>query len=329
MTNNMGTPSYPEGLAHFSVKALLANTLQVCLRKHEPRTYAGLLPNELRKTELPGNASEDFVEAFTRVKERLDARPPVYYVVYNEPECQKCDGGVVVTDILSGCEGGRVVQEKPFAGFIPDIAVYGRNNSERPACIIEIVDTSPPPTHKVSTFASLGIPVYQVDARNQNPMIVMDDLLPVTPLGPVPCGRDLRSQVENIDQFWANAANPFVGIKFFPSGTQEYIYGEHDDGDMTWQLGDPEIRGLCKMDVAWQSVPMVKPFGNPRHITRELFMAYMMWCKARCLQVANSRTSVKPHPSDSEDWFHLTKLEATILRHIDDLVNMVRFPQSS
>ena len=328
MTNNMGTPSYPEGLAHFSVKALLANTLQVSMRKHNPRAYAGLLPSELRKTQVPKDAPDGLKEALKQVKERLDARPPFYYVVCNEPECPKCDGGVVVTDILAGCGGGRVVQEQPFAGFIPDIAVYRSDNSDRPAFIIEVVNTSPPTARKVNKFASLGIPVYQVNARNQNPMIVMDDLLPVTPLGPVPCGKPLRSQLEGIDQFWASAADPFVGIKFFPSGAQEYIYGEHDDGDMTWTIGDPEIRGICKMRSAGLSVPMVKPVGNPRHIKRELFVAYMMWCKARLLKAANSRASAKPHPSDSEDSFRLTRLEATVLRHLNDLAHMVRFPQN-
>ena len=101
MTNNMGTPAHPEGLPHFSVKALMAHKLGVALRLKPPRQYATFLPSEFREVSLDDSMPHDSMphelkQALERVMERLDSRPPYSFVIFNEPPHGDCDGGVMV-----------------------------------------------------------------------------------------------------------------------------------------------------------------------------------------------------------------------------------------
>ena len=103
MTNNMGTPAHPEGVPHFSVKALMAHKLSVALRPKAPREYATLLPSEFRDVSLDDLMPPELKQAFESVMERLDSRPPYSFVIFNELPHEACQGGVMVVDILRGC----------------------------------------------------------------------------------------------------------------------------------------------------------------------------------------------------------------------------------
>ena len=49
---NMGTPMHPEGLPHFSVKALMANTIKAALKLRPAREYGTFLPKEFRQATI-------------------------------------------------------------------------------------------------------------------------------------------------------------------------------------------------------------------------------------------------------------------------------------
>ena len=276
MTNNMGTPAYLEGLPHFSVKAPMAHKLGVALRPKAPREYATLLPSEFRDVHLDDSMPVELKQAFERVMERLDSRSPYSFVIFNELPHGDCDGGVMVVDILQGCQGGYVSQEEPFAGYIPDIAVYSSAGAPQPSCIIEVVDTSPPSNQKLRVMEGLGISVYELGAKQKNPLSVLEEPVPVRPLVLPPCGQSLRTEMNRLERFWDQAEAPFVGIKFYPSGTQQYLYGEREIGSNSWTHGDPEIRGISKLQDLRQTVPHVTPVGRPRTLKRETFMAFLM-----------------------------------------------------
>ncbi|MYC39260.1 MAG: hypothetical protein F4X66_20470 [Chloroflexi bacterium] len=325
MTNNMGTPAHPEGLPHFSVKALMAHKLVVALRPKSPRQYATFLPSEFREVSLDDSMPAELKQAFERVMERLDSRPPYSFVIFNEPPHGDCEGGVMVVDILQGCQGGYATQEKPFAGYIPDIAVYSSADAAQPSCIIEVVDTSPPSNQKLRAMERLGITVYELGARQKNPLSVLEEPVPVRPLVLPPCGQSLRKEMERLEWFWDQAEAPFVGIKFYPSGAQQYLYGEQETGSTSWTHGDPEIRGIGRLEHGGKSVPHVTPVGRPRTLKRETFMAFLMWWKGKLITAAHMRASKKGH-----EWggnISLNGVEATMLSHIDDLMHMVRYPR--
>ena len=324
MTNNMGTPAHPEGVPHFSVKALIAHKLAVALRPKAPREYATLLPSEFRDVSLDDSMPADLKQAFEKVMERLDSRPPYSFVIFNEPTHDDCDGGVMVVDILQGCQGGHVNQEKPFAGYIPDIAVYPSADAPQPSCIIEVVDTSPPSDQKLRTMERLGVPVYELGAKQKNPLSVLEEPVPVRPLVLPSCGQSLRREMDRLELFWDKAEAPFVGIKFYPSGTQQYLYGEQNMDATSWTHGDPEIRGISRLRDLRQTVPHVTPVGRPRTLKRETFMAFLMWWKGKLITAAHIRASKEGH-----EWggnVSLKGIEATMLSHIDDLMHMVRYP---
>ena len=324
MTNNMGTQAYPEGLPHFSVKALMAHKLGVALRPQAPREYATLLPSEFRNVSLDNSMPAELKQAFEGVMERLDSRPPYSFVIFNEPPHGDCDGGVMVVDILQGCRYGYVNQEQPFAGYIPDIAVYPSGDAPQPSFIIEVVDTSPPSDQKLRAMERLGVTVYELGAKQMNPLSVLEEPVPVRPLVLPPCGQSLRREMDRLELFWDQAEAPFIGIKFYPTGTQQYLYGEQEMGSTSWTHGDPEIRGISRMRDLGKTVPHVTPVGRPRTIKRETFMAFLMWLKGKIITVAHIRASEEGH-----EWggnISLNGLEATMLSHIDDLMHMVRYP---
>ena len=320
----MGTPAHPEGLPHFSVKALMAHKLGVALRPKAPREYATLLPSEFRDVSLDDSVPAELKQAFERVMERLYSRPPYSFVIFNEPPHGDCEGGVMVVDILHGCQNGYVSQERPFAGYIPDIAVYSSADASQPSCIIEVVDTSPPSNQKLRAMTGLGVTVYELGAKQKNPLSVLEEPVPVRPLTVPPCGQSLRREMDRLERFWDQAEAPFVGIKFYPSGTQQYLYGEQEMGSNSWTHGDPEIRGLTRLRDLRKTVSDVTPEGNPHSIKRETFMAFLMWLKGKLLTLAHTRASKAGH-----EWggnISLNGVEATMLSHIDDLMNMVRYP---
>ena len=170
----------------------------------------------------------------------------------------------------------------------------------------------------------LGIPVYELDAKQKNPLSVLEEPVVVRSLVLSPCGQALRREMERLEHFWDKAEAPFVGIKFYPSGAQQYLYGEQNTGSITWTHGDPEIRGIGKLQHGGKSVPHVTPVGRPRALKREIFMAFLMWRKGQILTVAHLRASDEGH-----EWggnISLNGPEATFISHIDDLMHMVRYP---
>ena len=324
MTNNMGTPANPEGVPHFSVKALMAHKLGVALRPKAPREYATLLPSEFRDVPLDDSMPDGLKQAFESVMERLDSRPPYSFVIFNEPPHGGCEGGVMLVDILQGCRNGYVSQEQPFAGYIPDVAFYSSADAPQPSCIIEVVDTSPPSDQKLRAMERLGIPVYELDAKQKNPLSVLEEPVPVRPLVLPPCGQSLRMEMDRLEMFWDQSDAPFVGIKFYPSGSQQYLYGEQETGSNSWTHGDPEIRGISRLRDLRGTVPHLTPSGRPRTIKRETFKTFLMWLKGKIITVAHVRASQTGH-----EWggsISLRGVEATMLSHIDDLMHMVRYP---
>ena len=127
----MGTPAHPEGLPHFSVKALMAHKLGVALWPKPPREYATFLPSEFRNVSLGDSMPAALKQALENVMERLYSRPPYSFVIFNEPPHGDCDGGVMLVDLLQGCKDGYVNQEQPFAGYIPDVAVYSSSDAPK------------------------------------------------------------------------------------------------------------------------------------------------------------------------------------------------------
>ena len=45
-----------------------------------------------------------------------------------------------------------------------------------------------------------------------------------------------------------------------PDYTEQILLSSMD----SWSIGEPEVRGLCRLDVAWRSVQHVTPIGRPR-----------------------------------------------------------------
>ena len=333
MVNNMGTPGYPEGVPHWSIKTLLAHKLKVALKPKPSRNYAGLLPSEFRNLTIGEGVLErhgkDVADALKdsleNVTTRLDSHPPYSYVAYMETPHNGCEGGLMLVDILRGHRGGQVMQESPYAGFIPDIAIYPPNESD-PSCCIEVVDTSLPSERKLIEMTRRGVEVYQVSTKESNPLVVLEEPVVVTPLVTSRCGKVLRQEIEKVYAFWEKATDPFVGIRFYPSGTQEYLVGEQQDryGGPGWSYGDNEVRGLVRLDAAWPSLAHVSPAGRPRTITRELFVDYLMYSKTAMIVDAHKREEgLEDSPLGH---VRLTHLESIIIKNINDLLHMVRFP---
>jgi len=171
----------------------------------------------------------------------------------------------------------------------------------------------------------LGITVYELGARQKNPLSVLEEPVPVRSLVLPPCGQSLRREMERLERFWDQAGTPFVGIKFYPSGAQQYLYGEQEMGSTSWTHGDPEIRGIGRLHHGGKSVPHVAPVGRPRTLTRETFMAFLMWLKSKIMSLAHIRASKEGHKWGGN--ISLNGVETTFISHIDDLMHMVRYPR--
>ena len=213
--------------------------------------------------------------------------------------------------------------ETPFAGFIPDIALYAED-ADMPSCVIEVVHTSSPSAVKLDAMKRRRIEVYRLNAYDKNPLTILKEPVLVQGLVTRRCGKSLRKEISALAQAWTDAQWPFVGIRTHPSGAQEYLYGEHDhNGDVEWQRGEPEVRALIKLDVAWPNPPIIRPVRE-RTINRDLFISYLMWQQSVIIQLANQR---EEGLSDTpKDHVRLTKLEALVSSHIEDRLNMVRLP---
>ena len=317
---NMGTPGHPEGVPHWSVKSMMAHKLRTALH-FSPRQYASLMPNELRNVQVPEQFQDPLLmQELDRIKDRVVPRPGYSYVAYREEPHGDCEGGTTLVNVLAGLLGGEVRLEEPYAGYVPDIALYAKD-ATAPSCIIEVVDTSPPSESKIATMQRKGIPVYRLRA-DKNPWDVLHQpVVEVEVLANPPCGRSLRREIDRLWREWVEAESPFFGLRNFPSGTQEYLFGECHDGDVEWQLGEPEVLGWIRDErAAWPSLPSVKPIkGRTRAIRRDLFMSHLIWQRCALIQlVAQSR--------DTEYSGAVRSLASLNVRYIDELLSMVRYP---
>ena len=317
---NMGTPGHPEGVPHWSVKSMMAHKLRLALN-FTPREYASLLPNELRNVQVPEQLQDPLLmQALDRIKDRVVPRPGYSYVAYREMPHDGCQGGTTLVNVLAGLLGGEVRLEEPYAGYVPDIALYAKD-ATTPSCIIEVVDTSSPSEAKIATMQRKGIPVYSLRADNDPWDVLHQPVVEVEMLANPACGAPLRKERVALLLEWAEADSPFVGIRTYPSGAQEYLLGEGEYFDVEWQWGDPEVRGWIRDERAsWPSLPNVKPVkGRTRAIRRDLFMSFLIWQRCGFVQLeAESR--------DTADKGYVRGLTSLFIKYIDELLSMVRYP---
>ena len=215
---NMGTPGSPEGLPHFTTKAMVSMLLRAAVnsKAHEGRQYATPLPHELRKVDLSGINDLRFQAAMQRVMERLETRLPCFFVCYHEPPHGGCDGGLAVLDLLRGSSHMRVVEEGVYRGFRPDIALYD-SGSSRPSAILEVVATSPPSDWKCQFMERDGIALFQIDAITE-PLVILEDPVPMLPVEAVvnaPCGKAFRANLAEVNRYLAATPNPLSASSSF------------------------------------------------------------------------------------------------------------------
>ena len=305
----MGTPASPEGLPHWSTKTLMWHKLRRALMGEQYR-YASPLPNEFRRVSVPAELSmpEEAREVLEGFSVRVNPIPNYSFVMYPEAPHDGCEGGPLLANILKGLEGGRVMQEAPFAGFTPDIALYPRD-ADRPSRIIEVVDTSFPREAKLDAMKRKGIEVYVLMANKENPLAILEEPVHCARAIAQQCGESQRREISDLSKEWQDSEKPFLGIRSYESGTQEYLFGEEDPyGDVEWVYGEPKVHALVKVGAPSPSAPIIRTDWE-RKISRDLFVLFLvvMKCVARPLLGHDS----------SANLFN---------SHIEDLLSMVRFP---
>ena len=72
-------------------------------------------------------------------------------------QCNACDGGFVIENILEGVR--RIEYETPFLGYQPDILLWGKSE-EKPLRAVEVVATSEPSAGKRRMFKEQGVDLY-------------------------------------------------------------------------------------------------------------------------------------------------------------------------
>ena len=283
MTANMGTPGNPEGLSHWTAKALLSHRLRRGIQ-NKGRGYGTPFKRQLRNISIPSGLDtlpQGLQTALEQVQERVDKLSPLALTVSEEPPHNDCAGGVVVTNLLDGMRGGDVKLEEPFDNYIPDIALY-REGASAPHIVVEVVNTSSSSERKRRFYEGQGIVAFELHTQYVNlHSQALQHATPMYlwPLANLPCGETQRKEVTAIDKYvigkFKSGEEPFVGIKAYPSGTQGYIFGTYDaDADQRWSFGEPEVLAICPTEVAWDSPPMVKPMES-RSISKSTFLVYV------------------------------------------------------
>ena len=323
MTKNMGTREYPEGVPHWSFKTLLAHRLTRGLQAPQ-YGYGEAMPHEFRKMSIPDTFPDIVKESIVHATERVDPFSHFVYVAFQEAPHEDCEGGYMLVNLLDGLEGGRVAVEEPFAGFIPDIALYAKD-ADNPSIVLEIVATSAPSPAKLKAMQDYGIEVYRIDVADSNPrsMLSSGGAIGVDALVTDRCGKSLRKEISMVWMAWEHSEHPFVGIRNYPSGTQEYLVGEHNPYDVEWHRGDPEVRGLTKILTTADVAPRVQPLlGSTRTISRELFTTYLTWVGCVCLQMAYARE--RECQDTPNGYIRLKQIENMLLEGSTALLRMVR-----
>ena len=313
---NMGTPEHPEGLKHWTVKSMMVKKLRAALGS-TPRGYGQLFAGDLRNVQVPTEIAEPILmRSLDRVRDRVTPRDMYSYVAYEEQSHGGCDGGIMLVNLLADMCSGRVEVEKPFAGYVPDIALYAEG-ADTPSCIIEVVATSEPSPAKVAEMKRRGVTMYSLRADKPPNLVFHEPVVVVEVLAHPVCGKKLRGESHRLNQEWGTWASPFIGIRNYPSGVQQYIVGESRDEDTSWGIGDIEVYGLAPFDdtLAWASVPMIRP-GHTRSLAKDTWMFMLMWMRCAALQIA----------CDTSKGNLDRRLARRNIRYIDDLLTMVRLP---
>ncbi len=250
MTTNMGTPESPEGLRHWTAKSLLAHRLRRGM-ENAGRSYGAPFRRELKNVSISENldASQHLKTTLAHMQDRLDCIPPLAFAIFDEPSHDDCAGGAMIVNLLDGMRSGDVKCEEPFGKYIPDIALYLEGASS-PHIVIEVVHTNSPSERKRGLYEAQGIAAFTLHAKGYDDprAIVARAAVEVSALSNAPCGRALREEIGALDKYITDkhksGEHPFVGIKAYPSGTQEYIVGTYDPlKDEEWHYGEPEVWG--------------------------------------------------------------------------------------
>ena len=289
VTANMGTPNSPEGLPHWTAKSLLAHRLRRGMQ-NSGRYYGTPFSRELRDVRIPDglDAPQGLETALGHLSERVNSISPLAFAIFDEPSHDDCVGGVMVVNLLEGMRNGDVKCEESFGDFVPDVALY-REDAPTPHVVIEVEHTNPPSERKIEFYKAEGVVAFSLHVNSYTDIraAVHRTVVEITALTNAPCGRALREEIGMLDKYITDkhksGEHPFVGIKAYPSGTQEYIAGTYDPlKDEEWQNGEPEVMGFCITPVRWNSPPRITPLEQ-RSLTKRVFLAYMVVSIERCV----------------------------------------------
>lgn len=283
MTANMGTHANPEGLPHWTAKHLLAHRLRRGMQ-NTGRRYGTPFRRQFRRINVPDGLDipKGLETALGGVKDRVDDISPLKFFVFYEPPHDACDGGYMVVNLLAGMRGGDIKCEEPFGDYIPDVSLY-REGLPSPHIAIEVVHTSGISDRKKAFYEEAGVVAFKV-ATDKTVNVRAATARPfnvVECIANAPCGRDIRSELGKVEQYtfkqeFAEGVAPFIGLKNYPSGTQQYVYGTwHPLGEQRWSAGEPEVLGLFPTPVVWDSPPMISPIEE-HSIKRDVFLAFVV-----------------------------------------------------
>ena len=289
MTANMGSPNNPEGLPHWTAKSLMAHRLRRGMQ-NSGRCYGAPFSRQLRNVAVPDglDAPQGLETTLEHLSERVDSISPLAFAIFDEPSHDACVGGAMVVNLLEGMRNGEVKCEESFGDFLPDIALY-REDASTPHVVIEVEHTNPPSERKIGFYKAEGVVAFALNVNGYTDVraAVHRTVVEITALTNPPCGRALREEIMRLDRYITDkhesGEHPFVGIKAYPSGTQEYIAGIYDPlKDEEWQNGEPEVMGFCPTPVRWNSPPRITPLEQ-RSLTKRVFLAYMVISLERCV----------------------------------------------
>ena len=280
MTANMGTHGNPEGVPHWTAKSLLAHRLRRGMQ-NAGRGYAAPFSRELRNVSIPCDAPEDLKSTLRHEQERVDCVSPLAFAIFDEPPHDACAGGFTVVNLLGGMRKGDVKCEEPFGNYLPDIALYSEGASS-PHIVIEVVHTNSPSERKRDFYKAEGVIAFELSVDDDSDIraVVGRTAVRLSALSNTPCGHAQREKIGALDKYiidkHKSGYSPFVGIKFHPSGAQEYIKGIYDRlKDEEWHYGEPEVLGFCPTPVSWNSPPRIAPLEK-RSLPKSVFLAYMV-----------------------------------------------------
>ncbi len=252
---NMGTPGQPEGVPHWTTKEAVGHDIRNALLAADVQQPPTANYFDNRMVETIAGCLPEFMVNYTTAN-------PFYYLTYNEPPHDGCNGGAMVVDIVREAESVEI--EGWWWGLRPDISVYGTEKG-KPAVVIETVDTSEPSPRKLAQYQDERIESYRLDTRDLGvpaKQTLKYGLLLVDPLTHPRCGKRQRNGIAKMIADWdrgsANGLLPFLGYAEYESGVLEYAYGcshdwlkKHDAPSSYNLLAWPRWRGIQRNDVDW------------------------------------------------------------------------------